>query len=173
MRTFMCVVLSSLAILLTSADSVPAQDKEKANTDTAFVTKVIPGVTAAASVSEYVAKNSSDEKVRDFAEAVAKQHKEFVKTAVDTAKRLKFAVATGPDKEGQEMIEKLSKLKGDDFNSAYLKWLIDGHEKGMSVFEAEVKNGADADLKAQAKESIKVGMEHIKGASELLGKIKK
>jgi putative membrane protein len=133
----------------------------------------IPGVTAVAKVSEYAMKNASDEKVRDFAESVAKEHKEFVKTTAEIAKRLKISVVTGSDKESKEMIEKLSKLKGKEVDVAYLQWLINGHEKGMPLFEAEVKNGDDRELKTQATDAIKVGMEHIKGAQELLAKIKK
>jgi predicted outer membrane protein len=89
MRTFITVALSSLALTLASAATVRADEKQKANADTSFLTKVIPGTAASVKIIEHAAKNASDEEVRHFAKHVAKQHKEFVKTASEHAKRLK------------------------------------------------------------------------------------
>jgi putative membrane protein len=171
-KTFITVALSMLALALPSATSVRAQEKEKADADVEFLTKVIPGIDASGKIAEYAAKNASNEKVKDFAERVAKQHKESVKTAIEHAKRLKIAVASDPDKDRKEMIDKLSKLKGIDVDVAFLKWLSHIHED-TTLFDNEVKNGADADLKTYAKNSITAGNEHLKEARELLDKLKK
>src|SRR5262245_6628746 len=172
MKTFITVALSMLALALPSATSVRAQEKEKVDADANFLTKVIPGTAASVKILEYAAKHASDEKVRDFAKRVAKQHKEFVKTASEHAKRLKITVVTDPDKDSKETIDKLSKLKGTDLDVAFLQWLSDGHEN-TTVFDNEVKNGADADLKTFAKNAITSGHEHLHEARGLLAKLKK
>ena len=172
MKTIITVVLSALMLALPSATSVQAQEKEKADADANFLTKVIPGTAASDKIIEYAAKNTADPKVRDFAEHVAKQHKEFVKTAGGHAKRLNIAVVTDPDKDSKQTIDKLSKLKGTDLDVAFLEWLIDGY-KDTTVFDSEVKNGSDAALKTFAKDAITSGHEHLKEARELLAKIKK
>ena len=77
--------------------AVPADEKEKANADTDFLKKVMPGIAASVKIAEYAAKNATDEKVREFAAGVAKQHTESSKTASEHAKRLKIVVATDPD----------------------------------------------------------------------------
>ena len=133
---------------------------------------MIPGIAASVKIIDYSAKNASDEKVGDLAERVAKQHKESVKTATAHAKRLKIAVVTDPDKDSKETIDKLSKLKGTDLDVAFLEWLINIH-KDTTVFDNELKNGDDADLKTYAKNSITAGNEHLKEARELLAKMKK
>jgi predicted outer membrane protein len=120
MRTFIAVLLSPLAFVPASAGSVRGQDKEKPNADTVFLTKVIPGTAASVKIIEYAAMHAADDRVRDFAERVAKQHKGFVKTASEHAKRLKIAVVTDPDKDSKEMIDKLSRLKGTDLDVAFL-----------------------------------------------------
>jgi putative membrane protein len=172
MKTFITVALSALAVAMSSATAVQAQEKEKADTDAEFLTKVVPGIAASVKITDYAAKNASDEKVRNFAERVLKQHKESVKTASEQAKRLKIAVVTDRDKDSKEMIDKLSQLKGIDVDVAFLKWLSQIHEN-TTVFDNEVKNGADADLKTYAKNSIIAGNEHLKEARELLAKLKK
>ena len=67
------------------------------------VKKVIPGTAASVKIIEYAAKNAADEKVRGFAERVAKQHKEFVNVASGHAKRLNIAVVTDPDGRKMEL----------------------------------------------------------------------
>ena len=172
MKTFITVALSALALVLASAASVRAQEKEKADADAEFLTKVVPGIAASVKIIEYEVKNTSDEKVKDFAERVLKQHKGSVKTASEHAKRLKIAVAADPDKDSKEMIGKLSKLKGSDLDVAFLEWLSHIHHD-TAVFDREVKNGSDPELKTYAKNSIIAGNEHLKEARELLAKLKK
>lgn len=155
-----------------SGSAAPAQEKAKANADAEFLTAVTPAIAASVKVIEYAAKNASDEKVKDFAGRVAKQHKESVETATAHAKRLGIAVVTDPDKDSKDMIDKLSKLTGTDVDAAFLKWLGDIHTDS-TVFEKEVKNGTDPDLKAYAKNSITAGHEHLHEASALLARLKK
>jgi len=170
MRMFITIVLSSLA--LASLAPVRAQEKERANADAAFLTKAIPGIGASVKIIEYAGKNASDEKVKDFAERVGKQHKESVEIASGHAKRLKIAVVSDPDKDSKKTIDEWSKLNGTDLDVAFLKWLSHGHAD-TTMFDDEVKNGADADLKAYAKSSITSGNEHLKEAREHLARLKK
>jgi putative membrane protein len=154
-----------------SAGAVHAQVKLGADADADFLTKVIPATAASVEIIEYAAKHASDDKVRDFAERVAKQHQEFVKTATAHANRLNIAVVTDPEKDSQATIDKLSKVKGIDLDVAFLIWLSDGHEN-TAVFEDEVKNGDDTDLKTFANNAIASGHEHLHEARAILAKLK-
>lgn len=147
-------------------------EKGMADADEVFLTKVIPGTAASVKVIEYAAKHATDEKVRDFAQRVAKQHAEFVNTASGHAKRLNIAVVTGLDKDSKATIDMLSKLKGTDLDVAFLQWLSAGHEN-TAVFDDEVKNGADTDLKAFANNAITSGHDHLHEARELLARVEK
>ena len=164
------IALLAIALVLSSSTSVRAQEKEKANTDAEFLTTVVPSIAASVKLIEYAQKNASDEKVREFAGRVLKQHKESVKTAGGHAKRLKIAVDTSGDKDSKEMIDKLSKLKGSDLDIAFLEWLSDIHHD-TTMFENEVKNGVDPELKTYANSSITAGNEHLAEARELLAKL--
>jgi putative membrane protein len=172
MRTLIAVLLSSLVLALASSATVRADEKPRPEADADFLTKSLPGTAASVKIIEYAEKNASDEKVREFAKSVAKEHKEFVKTATDLAKRLKIVVVIDADKDSKETIDKLSNLKGVDVDIAFLEWLINLH-KDPTLFEIEVKNGDDAALRALAKDAIVAGNEHLQGARELLAKIKK
>jgi putative membrane protein len=166
------VALPALALVLSSATSVRVQEKEKADADAAFLTRVVPGIAASVEIIEYAQKHASDEQVRDFAQRVLKQHKESVKTASEHAKRLNVAVVADPDKDSKDTIDEWSKRKGADLDVAFLKWLSHIHHD-TTVFENEVKNGADAEVRTYAQNSITAGNEHLKEAREPLDKMKK
>ena len=163
------VALSALALALSPATAVRAE--EKADADAVFLTKVVPSIAASVKIIDYEVKNTSNEKVKEFAERVLKQHKESVKTASAHAKRLNIAVDADGDKESKEMLDKLSKLKGSELDVAFLEWLSHIHHD-TTVFDDEVKNGSDATLKTYAKDSITAGNDHLKEARALLAKLK-
>jgi len=165
------IALSALALVLSSAAPVLAQSSG-ADADAKFLTKVVPSIAASVQIIEYEVKNTSDAKVKDFAERVLKQHQGSVQTASEHAKRLNVPVDADGSKESKEMLDKLSKLKGTELDVAFLEWLSHIHHDA-TVFENEVKNGADAELKAYAKSSITAGNEHLKEARELLAELKK
>ena len=116
-------------------------------------------------------------KHRNHRELTVEQHRRFVTVAErlvpdpppDTRT---LAVDADGGKESKEMLDKLSKLKGSELDAAFLEWLSHIHHD-TTVFDNEVKNGSDAELKAYAKGSIAAGNEHLKEARELLAKLKK
>ncbi len=171
MKTFI-VALSALALVLSSATSVRAQEKAKADADAEFLTKVVPSIAASVKIIEYEVTNTSDEKVKEFAERVLTQHKGSVKTASAHAQRLKVAVDSDGTTDSKEMIDKLSTLKGADLDVAFLEWLSHIHHD-TTVFDNEVKNGSDAEVKTYAQNSIIAGNEHLNEARELLANLRK
>src|SRR5262249_7003030 len=145
---------------------------EKNEADAEFLTKVVPAIAASNKILDYSKKHVSDKKVKDFAGRVLKQHTGSLKTATGHAKRLKVPVDANGDAGSKEMIDQLSKLKGTAVDVAFLEWLSNIHHDA-SLFENEVKNGADPALKAYAKGSIDSGNDHLKEAQENLARLKK
>ena len=165
------VVLSALALVLSSAGSVRAEEKTS-DADAAFLTAVVPSIAASITIIEYEVNNTSDTGVKEFAQRVLDQHKGSVKTASGHAQRLNVAVDIDGTRDSREMIDRLSTLKGADRDAAFLEWLSHIHHD-TTVFDNEVKNGTDAELKAYAQSSITAGNEHLSEARELLAKLKK
>ena len=164
------VVLSALTLALSSTTSIRAQEKNDA--DAEFLTKVVPSIAASVRIIDYEVKNTSDARVREFAQRVLEQHAGSVKTASEHARRLNIAVDTDAENGSKEMIDTMSKLKGPQLDVAFLEWLSHIHHD-TTLFENEVKNGADSQLKTYAKNSITAGNEHLREARELVAGLKK
>ena len=68
MQTFIIVALSALVLALAPAESVRAQENQKADADAEFLSKVTPGIASSVKIIGYAQKHASDEQVRDFAQ---------------------------------------------------------------------------------------------------------
>lgn len=165
-------VVWSLVVLATAFLPVVHAEEKKVSADAEFLGKVVPGIAASVKIIEYAEMHASDDKVKEFAKEVHKQHEGSLKTASEHAMRLKVKATADGEKGSKETIDKLSKLKGSELDVAFLEWLVDIH-KDTTVFDTEVKDGHDAELKAYAKGSIHHGNEHLEKARELLAKLKK
>src|SRR4026209_840866 len=111
------VALSALALALSSATYVRAQEK-KVDADAEFLTKVVPSIAASVKIIEYEVSHTSDAKVKEFAQRVLNQHRGSVKTATGHAQRLNVAVYTDGAKDSREMMDRLSQLKGAELDIA-------------------------------------------------------
>jgi putative membrane protein len=72
----------------------------------------------------------------------------------------------------KQLMEKLSKLSGADFDKEYVKAMVEAHEKDVAAFENVSKTAADADVKAFATKTLptlKMHLEMIKAMAEKMG----
>jgi len=170
MRTIITSV--AIALFLVSQSSLRAEKDVKAANDTDFLIKATRGGVAEVRVSEYAAKHASNEKVREYAERLVKEHQALNNVIAKNATRLKVAVVAGLEPETREKLDKLSKLKGNDLDREYLKRMIADHEKAIKLFESESKSSTDEDLKTVAKNNLPTLRDHLKEARNLASAIK-
>lgn len=52
-------------------------------------------------------------------------------------------------------------IKDENFDKDYLDMMVKGHEKNLAAFQAEAKDGTDADVKAFANKTSKVIKKHL------------
>ncbi len=171
MKTFIKSALVPVAFLLVVR--IGGHAEEKATSDGDFLIKSMTAGVMEIKLSEYAAKNANDEKVKDYAQQLVKDHHTLNLTIAENTKRLKIAVLAGQEKDSKEKMDKLSRLKGNDFDLAYLQQMIEDHEKAVALFESESKNGEDSDLKATAKSNLPLLKKHLQDARELMARLKK
>jgi putative membrane protein len=69
----------------------------------------------------------------------------------------------------KQLMEKLSKLSGADFDKEYVRAMVEAHEKDVAAFENASKTAADADVKGFATKTLptlKMHLEMIKAMSD-------
>lgn len=115
------------------------------------------------------ATNASLKKLGDRIEA---DHAKMNKELRELAQKKGVTLPEKLSQKRQATFDQLSKLKGADFDRAFAKDMVSGHEKAIERFEAEAKNGKDADVRAWAEKWLPTLREHLKMAQDASGTIK-
>jgi putative membrane protein len=69
-------------------------------------------------------------------------------------------------------MKRLSKLRGVQFDRAYMEMMVADHEKDVSEFEKQANSGNDRDFKAFAAEVLPTLKLHLELARETAAKLK-
>ena len=62
--------------------------------------------------------------------------------------------------------DKLSKMRGAEFDRAYMRDMVQDHEKDVKKFRQEAQHGGDPDLKGFAQKTLPVLEQHLKMAHD-------
>jgi putative membrane protein len=133
------IVFASVIGVALLAAPVLADDKPA--TDNDFLVKSVSCSVNEVKLSELAAKQASNDKVKEFAARIAKDHKALTEGLLEQAKGLKVGVVTGLEKDQKAKYGALSKLKGADFDRQYMDDMVDALEKLNNDFAFESKDG--------------------------------
>jgi len=172
MAVFRGVVVLALLGLLNGQGFGDDKDKEtKKFDDATFVKKAASGNRREVQLGKLAAERASNAEVKSFAERMVKDHQKAQK---DLEHAVKSASLSMPHKEKGEHDKdpaKLEKLKGADFDSAYMKCMVEDHETAEALYEKASKEMKNAELKKYATQTLPVVREHLKMAKEISGRL--
>ena len=79
----------------------------------------------------------------------------------ELAAQEKIEIPGSLDSKHRAEIDKLSKLSGPEFDKAFIKDQLKDHETAVREFDTEAKDGANADLKTFASNTLPTLQEHL------------
>ena len=149
--------------------AAPSQKLAKgiSDDDKKFVTDAASGGMAEVKLGQYAADNASNAEVKKFGKQMVSDHTKANKQLQGLAKEKGIDVPEMMSTEDQALVDKLTMLKGDDFDKAYVTAMVSDHEKDVSDFQKEADNGSDPQLKAWAGKTLKVLQMHLQHAQKV------
>ncbi len=114
-------------------------------------------------------ERGSSPAIKKFGERIMTDHSKMNKELEQLAKSQGKTLASKIDKKHQDLIDQLSTMKGADFDRAFAKDMVMGHEKAIQKFEAAAKNEKDAELKTWAAKwlpTLKMHLEMARAAAK-------
>jgi len=138
-------------------------DKDPAN-DVEFVAMALAGDIGEIKMAEMALKKSKNEDVRKFAERMIRDHTMSRDSLLERAKDLKVAVAEGLEPNKREMMDRLSKLEGSDFDNEYWRMMVMDHEKALRMWEKFSRDAKDEKLRELARKTVPTVKEHLEHA---------
>ncbi len=141
--------------------------------DLAFMNAAAPGGMAEVELGKLAAKQGMSKDVKQFGERMVVDHTKAGKDLMSLAEQKKVMLPPDVLPKHKEVMEKLSQLKGADFDRAYVKEMIAAHEKDVAAFDAVAMNGTDKDVQAFAAKTLPTLKEHLQMIHDIDGKMNK
>jgi putative membrane protein len=148
-----------------------AASKARAVSPQSFTTQAAIIGKAEIELAQLALKNSKHGPTQKFAQRMITDHTNADQQLKNLASKHGLEVPQQLDSEHQALKEKLTNLKGEDFDREYSKAMMDGHEKAVGLFEAASRNAQmPADLKQFAASTLPTLRTHRDMAHSLGGK---
>jgi putative membrane protein len=118
------------------------------------------------------AKNAASNEVKQFAQRMVDDHGKANTELKSLASQKNVTLPPELDAKHKAMQDKLSKLNGAAFDSAYMAHMAAAHKEAVTLFQREAKTGKDAETRAFAEKTLPTLREHLKMAQDLGAKNK-
>jgi len=152
------LILSSLITLLTFG--LIGCSNEAANSSS-FTTKAAQGGMSEVLLGNLALAKGQSADVKQFAQQMITDHTRANNDLKEIAARKSVALPTDTSNEQKDLLEKLSKLSGADFDKGYVKAMVEDHEKDADEFKAQAESGTDPDVKAFAAKTLPTLQSHL------------
>ncbi|MDQ2746396.1 MAG: DUF4142 domain-containing protein, partial [Acidobacteriota bacterium] len=136
--------------LVKSEPAKPASDKGDAvvtGGDLDFINGAAPGGMAEVELGKLAVGKSTNAEVKAFAQKMIDDHTKAGDELKKLATQKKVTLSTELLPAHKQLMDKLSKLSGADFDKEYVKAMVEDHEKDVTAFESVSKTAGDADVK--------------------------
>lgn len=131
-----------------------AGDRVVTGGDFAFMNDAAPGGMAEVELGRMAAKQAQSNEVKQFGARMVTDHTKAGDELEQSASQKKVTLPAEITPKQKEAMEKLAKLKGADFDRAYVMEMVADHEKDVTAFTATANGATDADLKDYAAKTL-------------------
>jgi len=163
--------LAGLVCLTLFAAPAAAQLKTQANDAQKFVLHLANCDYAEIQMAELAKKNAASNEVKTFAQKMVEQHDQARKDLLNQFKDLKIGVVSTMEKNDKDLYDRLSGLKGADFDREYMKAQVDRHQQSIKYLQDNAKS-ADANIRGWSEKQLKTLQDHLKHAQQIQKNLK-
>ena len=143
-----------------------AASRNKAGADPAFVQEAAIGGMAEVEMGRLAVQKAKDDRVRQFGQKMIDDHSKANDALQHAASQEGLSVPTALDEKHKQILAKLEKLSGAQFDSAYSKEMVKDHKEDVKLFEKEAKSSGSPVQKFAA-ETLPTLKNHLKMAEDL------
>jgi putative membrane protein len=162
-------ILAGIGAFVTLSAAVRA---DKPKNDAEWLSREITNNKAEVAFSEIALKRANSAKVKEFAEKMIKGHKKANEKLIEVAKNMSVTVGTELNRDQAGTIDGLKRLSGAAFDEAYIRRMVQDHERAVKSYEDEARNGTNAELKRICNDALPHLQEHLKEARQIANDLK-
>jgi len=133
--------------------------------DKSFMLKAAQGGIAEVQLGQLATQKATSDTVKQFAQRMVDEHSQANNQLTALATQKGATLPTSIGSKYQDAYDKLSKLSGTAFDSAYMKAAgVKAHKEQAELFKKEAQKGQDPDLKAFAAQVLPTIEDHMQTA---------
>jgi putative membrane protein len=140
--------------------------------DKEFVSKAGMGGLAEVQMGNLALSKASSADVKAFGQRMVTDHSKANEELQQLATAKGVALPTELAGEEQATMTRLSSLSGAEFDKAYMKDMVEDHEKDVAEFDKASTTASDSDLKAWAAKTLPTLKEHLQHAKTVSSKLR-
>jgi putative membrane protein len=140
--------------LLLAASAVTGADSD-------FMKSAAKGGLAEVELGQMAVQKASDPSVKDFAHRMIRDHSKANTALTELASSKGVELPTGKGLSNDTSALHLKMLSGKQFDSAYVKMMVDDHKEDVAAFEKAAGEAADPDVKHFASKTLPTLKSHL------------
>jgi putative membrane protein len=140
------------------------------DTDSTFVKKAAQGGLAEVELGQLATQKASSEEVKKFGQRMVDDHSKANEQLKQVAAEKNIDVPQQLDAKDKATKARLEKLSGEQFDRAYMKYMVRDHQKDVAEFERESKIAKDPAIKNFAQQTLPTLKDHLKEAERIAPK---
>ena len=141
-------------------------DKDAAD----FAVEAANGGMMEVELGKYAQQNALSQRVKDFGAMMVKDHSKANEALMKIAAAKNITLPAMLGDKAKKHVDDMMKMKGKDFDKAYMSMMLDDHKDDTKAFDKTSKECKDADMKNFAATTLPVLMIHLDSAKAITGK---
>jgi putative membrane protein len=117
-------------------------------------------------LGQMATQQASSDQVKQFGQMMVTDHTKANNQLQTLASQKGIAIPTDLDSSARADVDKLSKLNGADFDHNYVDMQVTAHKDAIDLFNKEINDGQDADIKAFAAQTMPTLEKHLQAAQD-------
>ena len=140
------------------------------DTDSTFLKKAAQGGLAEVELGQLATQKASSEEVKKFGQRMVDDHTKANEQLNQVAAEKKMDLPQTLDAKDKATKARLETLSGEQFDKAYMRDMVNDHQKDVAEFEHESKMAKDPAIKSFAEQTLPTLREHLKEAEKIAPK---
>jgi putative membrane protein len=144
-----------------------AQQQKLSEKDKSFAKEAAIGGMAEVELGNLAQQNAQNDDVKQFGARMVQDHTAANQQLMQILAGKDFSVPTQLDEKHRKTADKLSKMRGAEFDRAYMREMVEDHDKDVKKFRQEATHASDPDIKGFAQQTLPVLEQHQKMAHDI------
>jgi len=135
-------------------------------TDQAFMQKAAAGGLMEVQLGQLAQQKAQSDAVKAFGQRMIEDHTKANDQLQSIAQQENVALSTDLKGEQKQMVDRLSKLQGAEFDRQYMSAMVRDHTEDVQAFERQAKRPSESPVKQFAASTLPTLKEHLQLAKQ-------